>query len=98
VCISAGLILLAVAAYLLFAPIDIPSSTGAAFKCGTGWAPEAGDFARAVCAGLNDTARLRAGVVGFAALVVIAGGFWTFGTHRKVQRRVVEAAPGDDDL
>ncbi len=98
--ICAGLIILAVAAYLLFVPIGIPTKEGPTFKCGTAWAPETGDFARSVCGGLNDKARLQAGVVGFAGLVVIAGGLWAFGTVRRVQSRAIsDTAPaGHDDL
>jgi hypothetical protein len=89
VCLVAGLLLLGAAAYLLLVPIILPTSTGAAFGCGSAANPAGGQFARSVCGDVNERNRVGAYGLSFAAVVVAAGGLWAFGTQRRSERRVV---------
>ncbi|HTY73694.1 MAG TPA: hypothetical protein VMI11_14945 [Actinomycetes bacterium] len=81
-----ALLLLLAAGFVLVVPIERPTLSGAPFRCGTAAQPAAGSFAASVCSGLVRQRQLQAAGLGLAALVVVAGGLWTFGTTRRTER------------
>ena len=90
-----GVLLALVAVFLLFVPLEKPTTTGQPFRCGTAVNPQTGDFPDAVCAGIATRYRLEAGLFGLAAVTVSAGALWAFGTVRR--REVREVRDYDDE-
>ena len=81
----AGLLVIA-AGYLLVSPLERASAQGPPFDCGTALAPAGGDFARSICADLNQRRQLQAGAVLLGALLLGAGGWVAFGPVRRRRR------------
>ncbi|MEO7981559.1 MAG: hypothetical protein ABI807_11820 [Sporichthyaceae bacterium] len=84
-----GVLLVLLAVFLLFVPLEKSSTSGQPFRCGTAVSPEGGDFAKAVCAGIATKYRLEAGGVALAAVTVAAGALWTFGDVRRREVREI---------
>jgi hypothetical protein len=78
-----GLLLYVLAAYWAFAPLEVPTSQGPPFRCGTALSHPTDTFGRNVCGQLNNRTALKAGAAAVAGLVVIAGGFFVMPGARR---------------
>jgi len=85
-------VLLVVAGYLLWSPIQLYPSNGFPIKCGTAARPPKDELGRAACGNVNAIQQWRAGAVAAAALVVALGSVYAFGTRRRQERLIVTEA------
>ena len=94
-----GLLLLILAAYFTFVPIQFDTQDGSPFRCGSVADPVGGTFARNVCADRNRINEYRAIATGAAAVVVGLGGALAFGlVRRKEVERTPQREPERDEL
>jgi hypothetical protein len=78
-----GMLLYVLAAYWAFTPLEVPSSQGPPFRCGTALSHPADTFGRSVCGQINNRAALRAGAAALAGVIVIVGGFFVVTAPRE---------------
>jgi hypothetical protein len=96
-CFLLAVLLLLLAGYWLFAPIDVPIQGQPMFKCGSAIQPPGQDLAKSVCGRINQDRQLRAGLVAGAALVTAVGGLFVFGGTRQTYEVVQRAEPPAPD-
>jgi hypothetical protein len=96
VCFLLAVLLLLLAGYWLFAPIDVPVQGQPMFRCGSAIQPPSGDLAKSVCGRIYQDRQLRAGLVAGAALVTAVGGLFAFGGTRRTVEVVQRAEPPAD--
>ena len=80
--IVVGLLLLVLAGYFFYVPIQFDTQAGP-FKCGSAARPPTDDFGKNTCAYRPMIMRYRALSVGLAAVIVIVGGVASFGAIRR---------------
>jgi hypothetical protein len=78
-----GLLLLLAAGYWALEPLEVPTSQGPPFSCGTALSRPTDSFSGNVCGEINNRAALRVGTVGLAGLVVAAGGVFVAAGARR---------------
>jgi hypothetical protein len=89
-CWLIAVLLLVLAGWRLVAPIEIQSSEGPMFSCGSAIHPPAGDFQRNVCGRLAEGRQLETGFAAGAGLVLAIGGLLTFGLTRRTEEVAVD--------
>jgi hypothetical protein len=92
VCIMLGLLLVVVAAYLFWSPLEKPTKEGIPFGCSSAANSPSDPFQRKVCGKLNERRQMQAGGFLLAAVIVGVGGVLTFGSSRTVEH----ARPTED--
>ncbi|GAA1787657.1 hypothetical protein [Nostocoides veronense] len=93
VCIITSVLLIVLAAYFYFVPINITAQQGV-FGCGSASNPPTEDFAKGVCQDLATINRIKAVSALISAFLVTGLGFLLFGSHQGSFPRV--AADGQD--
>jgi hypothetical protein len=86
ICVLIALLMVMLAGYLFWSPLEKPTKEGIPFGCSTAASPPTDQFPKTVCGKLNERRRLQAGFVLLGAVVVGAGGVVAFGTARTVER------------
>jgi hypothetical protein len=92
-----SLLLLLVAAYLLWAPIQLYPSDGFPIMCGTAANPPADELGRAACGEVNVLRQWQSGAFAVAAVVVTLGSMYAFGVHRRQERLIATDSSADED-
>ena len=87
-----GLLLVVVAAYLFWSPLEKPTKEGIPFGCSSAANSPSDPFQRKVCGKLNERRQMQAGGFLLAAVIVGVGGVLTFGPARTVE----PARPAED--
>ncbi|MBK6887724.1 MAG: hypothetical protein IPH03_15630 [Tetrasphaera sp.] len=82
ICTILAVLLVILAGYLYFVPINIQAQQGV-FGCGSASAPPTEAFAKGVCQDLATINRIRALVALLSALVLVGLGFMLFGSGRR---------------
>lgn len=80
-----AVLLLIVAAYLFWSPIQLYPSGGFPIMCGTAASPPGDELGRAACGDVNIIRQWQAGAVVAAAVVVALGSVYAFGVRRRVE-------------
>jgi hypothetical protein len=93
-CLLIALLLLVLAAFRMVAPIDIQTSQGPMFACGSGLRPPTEAFQKNVCGRLSQGRQVEAGFLAGGAVIVALGGLLVFGSSRRDERARLAA---DDD-
>lgn len=93
-----SLILLVLAVYLYWSPIQLaPPSGGFPIHCGSAAAPPTDDLSNAACGQINEIRQWQAGTVVAAAVVLALGSVYAFGVRRRDEEllgaRAVEESP-----
>lgn len=78
-----ALLLLIVAAYLFWSPIQLYPSTTFPIKCGSAANPPGDELGRAACGDVNIIRQWQAAGFVVAALVLAAGSVYAFGVRRR---------------
>lgn len=94
-CLLVAALMMVLAGWLLFSPIDIQSREGPMFNCGSGARPPSEVFQRNVCGRLAQGRQIEAGFAAGAALITAAGGLFVFGASRRTEE--VRPEPDEDD-
>jgi hypothetical protein len=97
-CLLIALLLLVVGAFRLVAPIDIQTSQGPMFACGSGLQPPTEAFQKNVCGRLSQGRQVEAGFLAGGALVLALGGLLVFGSSRRDERARIAADDGESPL
>jgi hypothetical protein len=71
-----AVLLWVLAAYWAITPLEVPTSQGPPFRCGTALSHPTDPFGRNVCGQLNNRTALKAGSFAVAGVVVLVGGFF----------------------
>ena len=80
-----GLLLVVVAAYLFWSPLEKPTKQGVPFGCLSAANSPRDPFQSKVCGKLNERRQMQAGGFLLAAVIVGVGGVLTFGSARTVE-------------
>lgn len=89
-------LMLVVAGYHLWAPVDITGRGGLQFKCGSVIHPPSGALQVSTCGGVIDRQRMIVVFTAIGAFVVAAGSIYAFGTNRRRESRLpIPSEPGD---
>jgi hypothetical protein len=94
ICIMLALLLVVLAAYLFWSPLEKPTKEGIPFGCSTAANPPTEQFPRTVCGQTNKRRQLQAASVLIAAVIVGVGGVLTFGASRRLEQMRPQRAPG----
>lgn len=78
-----SLLLLVLAGYLFWSPIQLAPTAGFPVMCGSAAAPPTDDLGKAACGDVNLIRQWQAGAVAVAALVVAIGSVYAFGVVRR---------------
>jgi hypothetical protein len=97
-CLLAALLLLVVAVFRLVAPIDIQTSQGPIFACGSGLRPPSEAFQKNVCGRLSQGRQVEAGFLAGGAVILALGGLLVFGSSRRDERARLAAEDGESPL
>lgn len=97
-CLLIALLLLVAAAFRLVDPIDIQTSQGPMFSCGSGLRPPSEAFQKNVCGRLSQGRQIEAGFLAGGALVVALGGLLVFGSSRRDEHARHSADDGESPL
>jgi hypothetical protein len=95
-----AVLFLIAAGYTYWVPLSVPSSTGAAFGCGSAANAPTGAFQKGVCGDISTVSLYQAVALLLAALVLGGGGLLLFGASRRTQTRRLSrsvAEPGTPD-
>lgn len=98
-----ALIVLIVAGYLLWSPIQLYPAEGFPTKCGMAAAPPRDDLGRAICGDIHVIRQWQAGTLAVIAAVIALGSFYVFGVNRRVEpllgseNLTSEAEPGTEE-
>jgi hypothetical protein len=87
ICVLIALLMVVLAGYLFWSPLEKPTKQGIPFGCSTAASPPSDQFPKTVCGKLNERRRMQAGFLVLGAVVVGVGGVIAFGTARTVERR-----------
>ena len=91
----AAAVLLIVAAYLLWSPIQLYPSGGFPIQCGTALSFPADDLGKAACGDANIIRQWQAAVFAAAGAVVALGSVYAFGIRRHREPLMGSAAESD---
>lgn len=83
-----AVVLLVVAGYLLWSPIQLYPSEGFPIRCGTAANPPTDELGKAACGSVNLIRQWQAGAVAAAGVVVALGSVYAFGTRRRQERLI----------
>jgi hypothetical protein len=71
-----ALLLWVLAVYWAVTPLEVPTSQGPPFGCGTALSHPSDTFGRNVCGELNNRTALKSGTFALAGVIVLLGGFF----------------------
>ncbi|HST67004.1 MAG TPA: hypothetical protein VLM05_17620 [Mycobacteriales bacterium] len=98
VCLLISLLLLVFAAFRMVAPIDIQTTQGPMFACGSGLRPPTDAFQKNVCGRLSQGRQVEAGFEVGGAVLLALGGLLVFGSSRREERARQAAEDGESPL
>lgn len=90
---SAALVLLVVAAYLLWSPIQLYPTAGFPIDCGTAAAPPADALGAAACGEVNVIRQWQVGGLVASAAVIALSSLWAFGVRRREETLIGDERP-----
>ena len=88
-----SVLLLVLAGYLFWSPIQLAPTAGFPVMCGSAAAPPTDDLGKAACGDVNLIRLWQAGAVALAALVVAVGSVYTFGVVRRREALLGSVSP-----
>jgi hypothetical protein len=97
-CLLIAVLLLVTGAYRMVAPIDIQTTQGPMFSCGSGLRPPTDAFQKNVCGRLSQGRQVEAGFLAGGAVIVAVGGLLVFGSSRREERARLAVEDGESPL
>lgn len=87
-CLMVAVLFAIAAGYFLLSPVQVTTSSGQAFGCGTALDGPKTQFAVGICGSANTAAKDKAIAIGLGAAVVGVGGLLVFGPSRRTHTAV----------
>ena len=97
-CLLIALLLLVFGAFRMVAPIDIQTTQGPMFACGSGLRPPTDAFQKNVCGRLSQGRQVEVGFEAGGAVLIALGGLLVFGSSRREERARLAAEDGESPL
>lgn len=88
-----AVLLLVVAGYLFWSPIQLYPSDGFPIRCGSAYDPPTDDLGEAACGDVNVIRQWQAGGFAAGALVAALGSVYAFGVRRRQERLIASERP-----
>jgi hypothetical protein len=97
-CLLIALLLLVFAVFRMVTPIDIQTTQGPMFGCGSGLRPPTDAFQKNVCGRLSQGRQVEVGFEAGGAVIIALGGLLVFGSSRRDERARLAAEDGESPL
>lgn len=93
-----ALLLLVFGAFRMVTPIDLQTTQGPMFACGSGLRPPTDAFQKNVCGRLSEGRQVEVGFEVGGAVIIALGGLLAFGTSRRDERARLATDDGESPL